>query len=98
MNPMYIFPIIVITALLTATIMNVIPLLKWWIPFYIKRFKTSFKRKPAPKCWSKKDIEPIVVEIIKDKINSGLVSYHKKQMIKEIVQQEVINYLNQLKK
>ena len=98
MNWTFIIPIVLLTALVTVSIMQAIPLLKWWIPFYIKRFKTSFKPKPAPKCWSKKDIEPIVTEIIKDKINSGLVSYHKKQMIKEIVQQEVINYLNQLKK
>jgi hypothetical protein len=98
MNLMYIFPIIVITALLTATIMNVIPLLKWWVPFYIKRFKTSFKPKPKEKTTLRDNLEPIVMDIIKDKINSGLVSYHKKQMIKEIVQQEVINYLNQLKK
>ncbi len=96
MNWTFIIPIVVLTALLTASIMQAIPLLKWWIPVYIKRFKTSLK--PKPKSKLNADLELIVTNIIKDKVNSGLLTYHKKQMIKEIVREEVINYLNQLKK
>jgi hypothetical protein len=43
-------------------------------------------------------VEKMVVKIIKEKVDSGLLTYHKKQMIKEIVREEVIKYLTELKK
>jgi len=73
---------------------------------YVKQrwnaFKDSIKRKlNTPKKQSslnKNIIEEIVTQVIKDKVNNGLLTYHKKQMIREIVREEVINYLNELKK
>lgn len=96
MNWTFIIPIVVLTALLTAGIMSMIPLLKWYLPIYITRLKTRFK--PKPKSKPNKDLELVVTKIIKDKVNNGLLTYHKKQMIREIVREEVINYLNELKK
>jgi hypothetical protein len=96
MNWTYIIPIVVLTALITASITSMIPLLKWYLPVYITRLKTRFKSKPKSK--SNKDLELVVTKIIKDKVNNGLLTYHKKQMIREIVREEVINYLNELKK
>ena len=97
MNWTYIIPIVVLTALITASITSMIPLLKWWIPFYIKRFKTSFKHKQKQPSINKNTIEEIVTQVIKNKVNNGMLTYHKKQMIRNIVREEVINYLNELK-
>jgi hypothetical protein len=42
--------------------------------------------------------EKLVVKLIREKVNSGLLTYHKKQAIREIVREEVIKYLTELKK
>ena len=88
MNLMYIFPIIVITALLTATIMNVIPLLKWWIPFYIKRFKTSFKPKP-------KQVDCKALEYRVQELEKKLAKRQENQ--RTSIRQEIKNILLELK-
>jgi hypothetical protein len=46
----------------------------------------------------KKLTEKLVTNLIKEKTNSGLLTYHKKQMIRDMVREEVIKYLNELKK
>lgn len=45
----------------------------------------------------KKILDKMVAQAIKDKVNNGLLTYHKKQMIRDIVREEVIKYLNELK-
>jgi hypothetical protein len=63
-------------------------------------FITSIKRKSnAPKQSStdKVMIEKMITKALREKVNSGMFTYHRKQAIKEIVREEVINYLNELK-
>ena len=88
MNWTYIIPIIVLTVLLTASIMQMIPLLKWWIPFYIKRFKTSFK--PKPKVNEYKILEDRVIELEKK-----LAKRQENQ--RTAIRQEIKNILLELK-
>jgi hypothetical protein len=39
----------------------------------------------------------MITKALREKVNSGMFTYHRKQAIKEIVREEVINYLNELK-
>jgi hypothetical protein len=98
MNIIYTLTVIIITLILNATISSSIPYVKQrW-----NAFITGIKRKlNTPKKQPVFDIhhpEELVTRIIKDKVNNGLLTYHKKQMIRGIVREEVINYLNELKK
>lgn len=88
MNWTYIFPIIVITALLTTTIINVMPLLKWWVPVYIKRFRTSFKRKP-------KSVDCKALEFRIQELEKKLAK--RQNNLRTSIRQEIRNILLELK-
>jgi hypothetical protein len=91
MNWTFIIPIVVLTALLTAGIMSMIPLLKWWIPFYIKRFKTSFKRKPN----TSKSVDCVILEIRVNELEKKLMKRQENQ--RTAIRQEIKNILLELK-
>ena len=72
---------------------------------YVKQrwnaFITRIKRKSNTSKQSSTDkvmIEKMITKALREKVNSGMFTYHRKQAIKEIVREEVINYLNELKK
>ena len=64
-----------------------------WNAFITRISRKKNTRKPS----HQPNIEAIVMKVIKEKINTGLLTYHKKQMIRDFVREEVINYLNELK-
>ncbi len=74
------------------------------MPSVIAWFKRTITRIPRKSNASKESpqtkamIDKMITQAIKEKINSGLFTYHKKQMIREMVREEVIKYLNELKK
>jgi hypothetical protein len=91
MNWTYIIPIIVLTALLTATIMNVIPLLKWYLPTYIARFKSRFKRKSN----TSKSVDCVILEIRVNELEKKLMKRQENQ--RTAIRQEIKNILLELK-
>ena len=94
MTTIYIILTILITLFLNASLSLAMPFMKIkWNALYqrIKPKKNTHTTQP-------KQIEKLVIGIMKDKINSGLFTYHKKQMIREFVREEVVNYLNEIKK
>jgi hypothetical protein len=88
MNWTYIIPIVVLTALITASITSMIPLLKWWIPFYIKRFKTRFKRKP-------KQVNCSLLEARVNELEKKVMKRQENQ--RTAIRQEIKNILLELK-
>ena len=93
MNTIYIISIILITLVTNASLSFMMPYMKAnWNALYqrIKPKKNTHTTQP-------KQIEKLVIDIMKNKINNGLFTYHKKQMIREFVREEVVNYLNQIK-
>ena len=90
----YIILTILITLFLNASLSLAMPFMKIkWNTLYqrIKPRKHIHTTQP-------KQIEKLVIDIMKDKINSGLLTYHKKKMVREFVREEVVNYLNEIKK
>ena len=93
MTIIYTLSIIVITLILNASITTSMPYIKakW------KTFITRKKRVSNTSAPSNKLLEKLVIDILKNKIDSGLLTYHKKKMIREFVREEVVAYLNELK-
>jgi predicted secreted Zn-dependent protease len=98
MNIIYTLAVIVITLVLNVTITSSMPYIKQRWNAFITGIKRKLNTPKKQSSLNKDAIEELVTQVIKDKINNGLVTYHKKQMIREIVREEVINYLNELKK
>lgn len=93
MTIIYTLSIIVITLILNASVTASMPYIKTkW-----KAFITRKKPKKHIPIALPKQLEELVVNIMKDKINNGLLTYHKKKMIREFVREEVVAYLNELK-
>lgn len=72
---------------------------------YVKQrwntFITRISRKsntPKQSSVDKTMIDKMITKALKEKVNSGMFTYHRKQAIREIVREEVVNYLNELKK
>ena len=71
--------------------MSMIPLLKWWIPFYIKRFKTRFKRKPN----TSKSVDCVILEIRVNELEKKVMKRQENQ--RNAIRQEIKNILLELK-
>ena len=93
MNIIYILSIILITLVTNASLSFAMPYMKANWNAFITRIKPK-KNTPTPPT---KLLEKLVIDIMKDKINTGLLTYHKQKMLREFVREEVVNYLNQIK-
>jgi len=93
MNTIYILSIILITLVTNASLSFAMPYMKAQWNAFITRIKPK-KHTPTP---STKQLEKLVIDIMKNKTNSGLLTYHKQKMLREFVREEVVNYLNQIK-
>ena len=93
MNTIYILSIILITLVTNASLSFAMPYMKAKWNAFITRIKPK-KHTPTP---STKHLEKLVIDIMKNKTNSGLLTYHKQKMLREFVREEVVNYLNQIK-
>lgn len=93
MNTIYIISIILITLVTNASLSFMMPYMKaQWKAFITRTKRVSNTPTPPTKL-----LEKLVIDIMKNKINSGLLTYHKQKMIREFVREEVVNYLNQIK-
>ena len=87
MNWTYIIPIVLITALLTATIMNTMPLLTSYIKHYINVVRTRFTPKPKTDC--------SLLEARIDELEKKLAK--RQENFRTAIRQEIKNILLELK-
>lgn len=92
-----IFTYTFIIAFIAINLSKAMPYVKQRWNAFITRIsrKSNTPKQPIP---TKAMIEKMITQVIKEKVNTGLFTYHKKQMIKDMVREEVIKYLNELKK
>jgi len=92
-----IFTYTFIIAFIAINLNKAMPYMKQRWNAFITRISRKSNTSKQPSI-DKKMLDKMITQAIKEKVNNGLLTYHKKQMIKDMVREEVIKYLNELKK